>query len=46
MITLQNFQLIALSFPDTDQAFHFDLISFRVHKKYLRPSTFWKKDAP
>lgn len=33
MITLQQFQEIVLSFPDTDQAVHFDLIAFRVHKK-------------
>ncbi len=33
MLTLKTIQALALSFPDTDQHPHFDLISFRVNKK-------------
>lgn len=33
MISLKIFAAIALSFPDTDQALHFEIISFRVNKK-------------
>lgn len=42
MVSFQTYQQLALSFPDTEQAPHFDKISFRVGKSIF--ATYWEKE--
>lgn len=42
MVNLETFRQLALSFPDTVELPHFELISFRVKKKIF--ATFWPKE--
>jgi len=42
MISLEEYRKLALSFPDTEEAQHFELSSFRWKKKIF--ATYWPKE--